>query len=154
MEHSRACGPSSCWQCGLQRGQPQWRHRYTRPAHYTRHVSAQSRAYTCTWQPLVAGQADGPGVVVGAHGGWRVLEDDLPGLDVPGGDEQPPAALLVVDGVVHGGVCPTVLCFDCGQLSPVQTNTNSAVQRQAAGGKGKATSWARADTSPCPIPDI
>ena len=95
----------------------------------TCHVSAQSRVYTCTWQPLVARQADGPGVVVCAHGGGRVLEDDLPGLDVPGGDELPPAALLVVDGVVHGdpsvGNVMCVLCFDCGQLSPVQTNTDT-----------------------------
>ena len=57
------------------------------------------------------------------------MEDDLPGLDVPGGDELPPAALLVVDGVVHGdpsvGNVMCVLCFDCGQLSPVQTNTDT-----------------------------
>ena len=55
-------------------------------------------------QPLEARQAHRLGVVVGPDGGGGVVEDDLAGLDVPRGDEQAAASLLVEDGVGEAGV--------------------------------------------------
>ena len=52
-------------------------------------------------QSLVAGQADGAGVVVRPHGPGTVTEDQLSGLDVPGSYQEPPASLLCEDVVVH-----------------------------------------------------
>lgn len=54
-------------------------------------------------QPLVAVETHRLGVGVGAHGAGLVGEEDLARHDVPRGDEQAAAALLVADPV-GGGV--------------------------------------------------
>ena len=41
-----------------------------------------------TREPFVAGQAHWLGVVVGAHGGRGVVEDDFPGRNVPGDNKE------------------------------------------------------------------
>ena len=52
-------------------------------------------------QPLVAGQADRPRVVVRTYRPGHVREDQLSSLDVPGSDQQPATPLLLQDTVVH-----------------------------------------------------
>ena len=53
-------------------------------------------------QSLVAGQTDGAGVIIRSHGCRAVREDHLTSLDITGRYQQPPAALLLQHGVVHG----------------------------------------------------
>ena len=54
------------------------------------------------WQSLVAGETEGPGVVIRSHGPRTITEYHLPRLDITRSDQQPPAALLLQHGVVHG----------------------------------------------------
>ena len=74
------------------------------------------------WEPLVAGETDGFGVVVRADRPRDVMEEHLSGQDVSRGNEKSSTPRLMVDGVWKALVMLTVCVLHLTTCGTVGSN--------------------------------